>query len=76
MDQKEIADIIYAAENYVKRLNKLDINIKEAEKQILVSGNESLNNINTVFSSLKQSVIDLLDTRKAELEQNILKVNK
>ncbi|GLV44341.1 uncharacterized protein CBL_12363 [Carabus blaptoides fortunei] len=74
MDKKEIADIIYAAENYVQRLNKLDTNIKQAEKQIVVSGNESLNNINAVFSSLKQSVIDLLDSRKAELEQNILKV--
>lgn len=74
MDVKEISDTLTAAHEYTKRLKNLNRQLENAENQVETTCDETIQNIEVMFTNLLNSITQILANRKKQLIQQTKKV--
>lgn len=74
MDLKEISETLTAAHEYTKHLKNLNRQLENAECQVETSCEETIQNIEVMFTNLQNSIIQILANKKKLLIQQTKKV--
>lgn len=76
MDPTELNEVLLASAQYLRSLKQLDDNIKTAVLQIETSSLQTEDNINNMFATFCQSVLNSLNARRGQLLRQIETVFK
>lgn len=74
MDLKEISETLTAAHEYTNRLKNLSRQLENAQDQVETSCEETIQNIEVMFTNLLNSITLILANRKKQLIQQTKKV--